>query len=69
MYIGDNMKNRIAEIALAKGVKQSHLAKVCGVSNQTFSRWATNKSQPNILQGYLIAKELNVKMETLIKEE
>jgi putative transcriptional regulator len=62
-------KNRIAEFAAAKGVKHSHLAKLCKVSNQTFSRWVNNKSQPDIIQGFIIAKALNVRMEELIKEE
>ena len=61
--------NKIAYWTEQKGVKHSHLAKKCGVSNQTFSRWATNKTQPDLIQSYIISRELGIKMEELIKGE
>lgn len=54
------------------GRKNKHLAKLCDVSEQTFSKWRQNKTQPNIEQASIIAKELSITLEQLIcgdKEE
>jgi putative transcriptional regulator len=62
-------KNKIAELAKREGKTYKHLAKQCHVSPQTFHSWINNKTQPDIIQGYILAKELNVSSDDLIKEE
>lgn len=62
-------RNKIAYWAEAKGVKHKALAKQCGVSIQTFSSWVNNKTQPNLIQTYIIAKALGIEMEKLVEEE
>lgn len=62
-------KNKILYWTKLKGVKHTHLAKKCKVSEQTFSRWVNNVTQPNLIQGYIIAKELGIKMEDLIDKQ
>ncbi len=52
--------NKIAYWAQKKGIKHSYLANKCGVSNQTFSRWATNKTQPDLEKAFILARELNI---------
>ncbi|MGX1430744.1 putative transcriptional regulator [Cytobacillus horneckiae] len=63
------MENNIAFWAQKRGLKYSFLSKELGVSLQTFSRWANNKTQPNIIESYKLSRLLNVSMEQLIKEE
>ncbi len=63
------MENKIAYWAHMRGFKYSFLAKELGVSLQTFSRWANNRTQPNLFEAYKLSLLLNVTMEQLIKEE
>ena len=61
--------NRISELLKEQGRTNRYVASKIGVSEQTFSSWVQNKTQPNILQGQRIAEVLNVEMEELIKKE
>lgn len=62
-------RNKIAYWAEVKGMKYKVLAKQCGVSIQTFSSWVNNRTQPTLLQAYIIAKTLGIEMERLVEEE
>lgn len=53
-------KNKIGYWAEVKGIKHNYLAKACGVSIQTFSRWVNNKSQPDLEKSFIIAHELDI---------
>ncbi|SMQ76011.1 DNA-binding transcriptional regulator, XRE-family HTH domain [Bacillus sp. OV166] len=59
--------NRIEYLAKLKGVKHNYLAKECGVSIQTFSRWANNKTQPDLEKAFILAKILHCKMDDLVE--
>jgi transcriptional regulator with XRE-family HTH domain len=61
--------NKIAYLAKVKGMKHNYLARKCGVSEQTFSRWATNQTQPDLTQAAVLARLLDVKLDDLIEEE
>ncbi|MFJ5625468.1 helix-turn-helix transcriptional regulator [Peribacillus loiseleuriae] len=61
--------NKIGYWADIRGVKHKHLAKECGVSIQTFSRWVNNHTQPDLKQGYIISRILNIKLDELVKVE
>jgi putative transcriptional regulator len=63
------MRNRISYLIKAKGLKQNHIAKSLGVTEQTFSNWCRNVTQPDLLQAYQLSKLLNVPMEDLVEEE
>lgn len=58
-------KNKIGYWAKIKGIKHKHLAKACGVSIQTFSRWVNNYSQPDLESAFIIARELRLPVEEL----
>lgn len=61
--------NKIAYWAEVKGVKHKHLAKQCGVSIQTFSRWVNNKTQPDLKQSADLARILGITVDQLIYGE
>lgn len=63
------MRNRISYLIRARGLKQNHIAKQMGVSEQTFSNWCRNITQPDLLQAHQLSKILGVLMEDLIQEE
>lgn len=58
--------NRLEYWTKLKGLKKSHLAKECGVSNQTFSSWVQNKTQPDLKQSAIIARTLGISLDDLI---
>jgi DNA-binding XRE family transcriptional regulator len=60
-------KNKIDYWMEQKGGKNNYIAKLCGVSEQTFSKWRKNKTQPDILQGAVIAKALSINVDDLIE--
>ncbi|RFU70352.1 XRE family transcriptional regulator [Peribacillus saganii] len=60
-------ENRVDFWMEQKGLKNKHLAKLCNVSEQTFSKWRQNKTQPNLEQAAIIARELNILVDELIK--
>lgn len=49
-----------------KGLKNKHLAKICRVSEQTFSKWRQNKTQPDLGEAAIIARELSITVDQLI---
>lgn len=61
--------NKIGYLANLKGIKHKYLAKECGVSIQTFSRWVNNHTQPDLIQSAIIARILNVKLDDLVEEK
>lgn len=61
------IENRIDHWMEERGIKNKHLAKLCNVSEQTFSKWRQNKTQPTLNHAALIAKELNIKVDDLVK--
>lgn len=52
-----------------RGLKNKHIAKLCGVSEQTFSKWRQNKTQPDIEAALIIAKALSISVDQLINGE
>jgi len=52
-----------------KGLKNKHVAKLCKVSEQTFSSWRQNKSQPRLDQAAIIAKAIDISVGELITWE
>ncbi|MGG3737519.1 helix-turn-helix transcriptional regulator [Aeribacillus pallidus] len=63
------MRNRISYLIKARGLKQNHIAKKLGVTEQTFSNWCRNITQPDLIQSYELSKLLDVPMEELVEEE
>lgn len=57
--------NRIAEVLIEKGKKNSDLINLFGVNQATVSRWVNNKQQPDVLKFYKIAEYLNVDIRDL----
>lgn len=58
--------NRIKVTLVEKGKTNRWLAEQMGKSENTISRWCSNKSQPSIVQLQEIAQYLNVDVRTLI---
>ena len=58
--------NRIKVTLVEKGKTNRWLAEQMGKSENTISRWCSNKSQPSIAQLQEIAQYLNVDVRTLI---
>lgn len=58
--------NRIEYWTKIKGLKKSHLAKECGVTNQTFSSWVQNKTQPDLKQSALLARIFGIPLDDLV---
>jgi DNA-directed RNA polymerase alpha subunit len=62
-------KNRIAYWTKEKERVHKRLAEICGVSQQTFSSWIKNKTQPDLIQSAVLSKELNIFIDDLVAEE
>jgi putative transcriptional regulator len=60
-------KNRIDYWMDKKGIKNKHLAKLCEVSEQTFSSWRQNRTQPDLKSASVIAEALSITVDQLIK--
>lgn len=52
-----------------RGLKNKHIARLCGVSETTFSKWRQNKTQPDLQAAAILAKELSVTVDQLIYGE
>ncbi|EWG08342.1 helix-turn-helix transcriptional regulator [Cytobacillus firmus] len=52
-----------------KGLKNKYIAKICGVSETTFSKWRQNKTQPDLQYAALIANALHITVDELIYGE
>lgn len=57
--------NKISYWSDIKGVKHKHLARECGVSIQTFSRWVNNKTQPDLEKAFILSKLLDIQVDQL----
>jgi transcriptional regulator with XRE-family HTH domain len=60
------VRNRIKAVLAEQGEKSRWLAKELGKSENTVSRWCSNKTQPSLEQLGEIASILNVDVKTLI---
>ena len=60
--------NRIDYWMNEKGIKNKHLASLCNVSEQTFSRWRQNKTQPDLHHAWIIADTLSINIDDLINK-
>lgn len=61
--------NRIDYWMETKGGKNKYIAGLCGVSEQTFSKWRKNKTQPDLKSAAIIAKALLISVDNLINWE
>ena len=61
--------NRVAALMVARGVNQSKLADVIGVSRQMMSYYMTGQSTPDINVLLAIAKYFNVSCDALLDED
>lgn len=52
-----------------KGIKNKHIASICRVSEQTFSKWRQNKTQPDIEKALMISEALGITVDQLIYGE
>lgn len=62
-------ENKIDYWMEKKGLKNKYIAKICGVSETTFSKWRQNKTQPDLKAADIIARELNISLDQLIYGE
>lgn len=62
-----NEGNRLKAILAEKGITCRTFAQKIGMSENTVSRWCTNKSQPSLTCLYNIASILDVDVRTLLK--
>jgi transcriptional regulator with XRE-family HTH domain len=59
-------ENRLDYWMEKKGMKNKHIAKLCGVSETTFSKWRQNKTQPDLEAAAIIAQALSIAVDQLI---
>ncbi|PEJ48232.1 transcriptional regulator [Bacillus sp. AFS002410] len=59
------MVSKLKEILDERGIKYSYIAKKVKISNSTMSFLISNQSTPTYKTAYYIAKELNMKMESI----
>jgi transcriptional regulator with XRE-family HTH domain len=62
-------ENRLGYWMDQRGVKNKHLAKLCNVTETTFSKWRQNITQPDIEKAAIIAKALSITVDQLIYGE
>jgi transcriptional regulator with XRE-family HTH domain len=62
-------ENKIDHWMNKRGLKNKHLAKMCRVTETTFSKWRQNKTQPDIETAAIIAEALSITVDQLIKGE
>lgn len=62
-------RNKLDYWMIERGLKNKHIAKKCNVSEQTFSSWRKNKTQPDLHSAAIIAKELNLSVDDLYEWE
>ena len=63
------MMNRIKDVLVEKQRTNRWLAEQMGKSENTISRWCSNKSQPSIAQLQKIANLLDVDVRALLKSQ
>ena len=59
----------IGEVRKEKGLKQSQLAEMLGVTSKTISRWETGKYMPDLSLFTDISKILNVTINEILQGE
>lgn len=64
-----NIKLNLKEILKEKGITSKELAERLGVTPVTISYIITNKTTPSLDMVFRIARELNVKVSTILGEE
>ena len=69
LKVNSTIKINLKEILREKGVTSKELAERLGVTPVTISYIVTNKTTPSLDMLCRIAKELNVKLSTLLGEE
>ncbi|KYD11099.1 hypothetical protein B4102_2283 [Heyndrickxia sporothermodurans] len=62
-------QNKIGYWAEERGIKHKRLAKECGVTTVTISKWINNRTQPDLKQSYILARILGIKIDDLVEEE
>lgn len=62
-------ENKIDYWMEKRGLKNKHIAKQCNVSEQTFSKWRQNRTQPDLRAAAIIAGELSITVDQLIYGE
>lgn len=62
-------KDRLSSLRREKGIKQTELATLCGVSRITVARWENGTSEPSISELQLIAGALGVTASRLMGEK
>ena len=62
-------ENKLDYWMIKRGAKNKYLADLCSVSEQTFSSWRKNKTQPDLEQSATIAEFLNITVDQLIYGE
>lgn len=62
-------KNKLDYWMEKRGLKNKYVSKLCGVSEQTFSKWRQNKTQPDLKAAVIIAEALSVSVDQLINGE
>lgn len=62
-------KNKIDYWMEKSGMKNKHIAKLCNVTETTFSKWRQNITQPDIEKAAIIAKCLSITVDQLIYGE
>ncbi|GIN37771.1 helix-turn-helix transcriptional regulator [Heyndrickxia oleronia] len=58
-------QNKIGYWAEKRGIKHKRLAKECGVSTVTISKWVNNKTQPDLKQSFILARLLDISVDNL----
>lgn len=58
-------QNKIGYWAEQRGIKHKRLAKECGVSTVTISKWINNKTQPDLKQSFILARILSISVDEL----
>ncbi|MFD2442949.1 helix-turn-helix transcriptional regulator [Bacillus sp. CGMCC 1.16607] len=59
--------NTIKYWAKERGLIHKYLAKQIGVSEQTFSRWVRNETQPDLIQSFHLSRILGITIDQLVE--
>lgn len=64
-----NFAEKLKMLLELKGMNQSELSKLCGISQTAISKWLLNKSEPSISNTIAVARALGVTVADLTGEE
>lgn len=64
-----NFSEKLKELMKIKGLNQSELSELCGVSQNSISRWLSGKAEPSISNTIAVARALGVTVADLTGEE